>query len=909
MYYYFVVACLLFISYYTQLTIILYTIPLYIITEGKSRCTINLTERKKQAGYNTKCTGCADNPNRSVIQPYLEPKVYKGSRSTLVISNTALTAAWNILMKKGYVYDPTTNSFDVLKTKHVVQFTQKEDFSYIYAMLEFPEDMCVDWEYVMKKLGVTTMFEDRKSMYVKELLQKGDISATSTRFDTPYDDDADLSDYEDESFSHDGKAISPDGWIGTNHLMVAIVLHDRIHLDTITEIAKLLRVDLVYDLLHVTTATNLLKVPSDVPDGQKRYLLLLFDRRVAEVGIYRAWDRLCLESGGQLFFGLPSQSEHFGWNEDGLIDKNKLGMKGAKEVIRIMKKAGVTDEDRKKSLLNKSHELVDSWAATTRGGVGPKDPTTGKCTPAPDPDTQEWSSKSKPQISTQVLTSLYMIGKGGERNDIEPCPCNAWESGMGTSKIFDTSCYDMNESDKKFCNKAQAFADIADDGEFHVFIVLTNSWLYGNVFEPQLIYLEAGFVRERSSVLENDLGGGNIVFSKKKSFVVMTGAPGLAGDTQDIIPSINKEYQSVMNDIVHNVVRFATGEIDEVTEENYNDYSTLGNMGMTHCSRGLHIPLLNCGVVYRQSLLEQVDPGARAIDHYAGSKTPPDEELYPSSRLARSQLKNKDKKTNRASELPSWRVQNMLSDTDDDDDDDDDAKNKFESVLNRVNSELERSSGNQNIKQAKRQYWQRVFPYLKVSIEAQANKLIKAWAESNGIKLETTSDGARADIKTGNERKIIRDYTKNHYNPKEEGKQYLWVIMEGKMQEARDAGVMDIDTLESEGRGRVKSNHLIMHIEIKKVHDLVNNKNGALYSEIPWTLKKVKLDTPSSGKAEYYKEGNARNADGKQYYVNLYEVMNKNECAKKPAAKKPAKKKPAKKPAAKKKASSKQSKK
>jgi len=501
------------------------------------------------------------------------------------------------------------------------------------------------------------------------------------------------------------------------------------------------------------------------------------------------------------------------------------------------------------------------------------------------------------------------------------------ESQQQKTLVFDTSCYDINESDKKFCNKAQAFADLADDGEFHVFIVLTNSWLYGNVFEPQLIYLEAGFVRERSSVLENDLGGGNIVFSKKKSFVVMTGATGLAGDTQETKSSIQKEYQSVMNDIVHNVVRFATGEIDEVTEENYNDYSTLGNMGMTHCSRGLHIPLLNCGVVYRQSLLEQVDPGARAIDHFFGSKTPPDEELYPSSHLARSQLKNKDKKTNREFSLPSWRVQNMLSLTDDEDDDDVSseyttylAKNKFESVLNRVNSELERSSGNQNIKQAKRQYWQRAFPYLKVSIEAPAKKLIKAWAESNGIKLEATSDRKPVDIKTRDERKIIRDYTNNHYNPKEEGKQYLWVIMEGKMQEARDAGVMDIDTLETKGPDGTVSHHLIMHVEMKVVRDLVMNKKGALYSDIPWTLKKVYLDTPSrGGKAEYYKEGNARNADGKQYFVALYKVVKKDdECdkkpaakkpAKKPAKKKPAKKKPAKKPAAKKKASSKQSKK
>ena len=64
-------------------------------------------------------------------------------------------------MKKGYVYDPTTNYFDVLKTKHAVKIPKKYQ-SIIYAMLEFPEDTCSDWEWLMKKLGVTTWFEDRK---------------------------------------------------------------------------------------------------------------------------------------------------------------------------------------------------------------------------------------------------------------------------------------------------------------------------------------------------------------------------------------------------------------------------------------------------------------------------------------------------------------------------------------------------------------------------------------------------------------------------------------------------------------------------------------------------------------------------------------------------------------------------
>ena len=576
--------------------------------ESNGRCSVPLSDRMKQHNdYGEICDDneCARGPvNLSVFASVIDDSVYKMHNSVESFVLDSSEEVYDLLVEWGQYADPRSIFFEYMCVPHVIHLPCKRQATMYLNIKKKTTSPCV----IINNGGITTDVPRRLEVY--RGLRK---SMYDDDEDEEDEDDADfvLPDEEDEMKSSTVKAEqqgSTDNEFDRTLQMTVAVRHDRIPLEPAKKIADV-RVAL---LSKIRSSTN-------IPAGMKRLWENFHTRRWLEAGGYRGIDRQLVEIGVQEELDLPIQGEAWGWKEKQFQDQRSLGIKISNELIRLFEANGVTKEDRTDATYI---ELVGTW------------PTAARPATATQPRA----------LSTGPTTFEYIVGKDGNWRDIEPKPCHKYEKGMGTKKTFDSSCYDTDKSDRTYCSRANRLGESSKDGKFRLVDADTNHWLYKNRNEPIRIWQEAGFEQVQSSILKEEFGDEIILLKSGKTFVLLHDHYSIAGDSRNVITSKRSQPRAITADVSHNVVRYARGEIDTITSENYHDNATFGSNAMSYCREALHGYPKACAVWYRDSLLQLYDPDTLAMHHFGGSKTPEGDAHYPSSRAARKKLKTESKK-------------------------------------------------------------------------------------------------------------------------------------------------------------------------------------------------------------------------------------------------------------------------
>jgi len=168
-----------------------------------------------------------------------------------------------------------------------------------------------------------------------------------------------------------------------------------------------------------------------------------------------------------------------------------------------------------------------------------------------------------------------------------------------------------------------------NDGVIRLVLVDVQDFMFGNLFEPQRLIVNIGFV-----YCGEELGGEIIVYRAGNVVLYLHGHPSLASDSRKKISMDRKQLRAIALDGMKGSMDLITGELDNVN--NITTSNILGSLYAENIIRGGHGNRLLTSAIYRDMLMPD---GKNAIDRFRGSLTIHDI-MYPCTKLARKQWRS-----------------------------------------------------------------------------------------------------------------------------------------------------------------------------------------------------------------------------------------------------------------------------
>jgi len=379
-----------------------------------------------------------------------------------------------------------------------------------------------------------------------------------------------------------------------NYTMIELVAFDSIPLDVEQELSKLLCEFMDSVIENKTT-----------PTGLRLFVINLRERGWHRGGEKVHWIIQLCEVGFQLYYKLPHQTimgEAFMWDQPKCKAHCDKAMEVAESLVSMI--GGFEDticsETGKKLSVLYERSAIGTWKTGAENGV----------------------------ITSFAAAIRHIIGDSGTYQDV--IDKALYPNAKTVEKIFATNfpidwyMHGLNsfviQLEVLFCNR--------NDGVIRLVLVDAQDFMFGNLFEPQRLIINIGFV-----YCGEELGGEIIVYRAGNVVLYLHGHPSLASDSRKKIPMERKQLRAIALDGMK-------GSMDLITEdlpfiEEMTVCNVLGSLFAENIIRGGHGDGLLASAIQRDMLMPV---GKNAIDRFRGGITIHDI-MYPSTQAARKQWK------------------------------------------------------------------------------------------------------------------------------------------------------------------------------------------------------------------------------------------------------------------------------
>jgi len=379
-----------------------------------------------------------------------------------------------------------------------------------------------------------------------------------------------------------------------NYKMIELVAFDSIPLDVEQELSKLFCEFMDSVIENKTT-----------PTGLRLFVINLRERGWHRGGEKVHWIIQLCEVGFQLYYKLPRRTimgEAFMWDQQKCKDHCDKAMEVAESLVSMIGGFEDTICSETGNTLPTRYErsAIGTWKPGEPDGV------------ISSLEAHIWHILGDSGYYQDVINkALYPNAKTVEKRFATNFPIDWYKHGLNSFVI---------QLDDLFWNR--------NDGVIRLVLVDAQDFMFGNLFEPQRLILEIGYV-----YCGEELGGEVIVYRAGNVVLYLHGMPSLASDPRKKIPMERKQLRAIALDGMKGSMDLITGELDNV--DNITTSNILGSLYAENIIRGGHGDRLFASAVQRDMLMPD---GKNAIDRFRGGITIHDI-MYPCTREARRQWK------------------------------------------------------------------------------------------------------------------------------------------------------------------------------------------------------------------------------------------------------------------------------